>query len=217
MPGELTSGATTANGAPVNEPSVEGFEEQQARRLSQAGLIFIYAGMVTLLIAVAVSVILVIREAYPRGAVEFFSYYGLPLLLVVASAMFSGFGYLVLRTVSTSRRQVIPPQDRELLTQLIQGDPPTGLDAYVRLSALSGVTGFFHKIGVAGLPLATIFLTLVFALLAITDLGGQAAAFTDLANLGLGAFLGSFVQRQGLPGEQPTVPDQQPDASSRIR
>jgi hypothetical protein len=79
----------------------EGFEELQARRLSWAGLIFIYAGMGTLAMAVVVaSVILVIGEIYPEWAVECFSYYGLPLVLVVASAMFSGFGYLVLRTVS---------------------------------------------------------------------------------------------------------------------
>ncbi len=42
---------------------------------------------------------------------------------------------------------------------------------YVRLSSLSGITGFFQKIGVSGLPLATIFLTLIFALLTITNLG----------------------------------------------
>jgi hypothetical protein len=78
----------------------EGFEELQARRLSWAGLIFIYAGMGTLAMAVVVaSVILVIGEIYPDWAVECFAYYGLPLVLVVASAMFSGFGYLVLRTV----------------------------------------------------------------------------------------------------------------------
>jgi hypothetical protein len=87
----------------AREPTItpEDFEEQQARRLSWAGLIFIYAGMGTLAMAVVVaSVILVIREIYPEWAVECFSYYGLPLVLVVASAMFSGFGYLVLRTVS---------------------------------------------------------------------------------------------------------------------
>jgi hypothetical protein len=193
-------------GEPTITPTItpEGFEEQQARQLNRAGIVFVYAGMGTLAIAVLASATLVIREVYPKGAVEFFSLYGLPLLLVVASAMFSGFGYLVLRTVSTARRQIIPPQDRELLTELIQGNPPKGLDAYVRLSALSGITGFFHKIGVSGLPLATIFLTLVFALLAISGLGSE-ESFTDLANLALGAFLGSYVQRQ-LPGGEPVVP-----------
>ena len=74
--------------------------ELPARNLSQAGLIFIYTGMGTWAVAVVVaSVILVISGIYPERAVEFFSYYGLPLLLVVASAIFSGCGYLVLRTV----------------------------------------------------------------------------------------------------------------------
>ncbi len=72
-------------------------------QLGQAGLIFIYAGMGTLAIAVVVAiVILVIREIYPDRAVECFSNFGLPGLLVVASAMFSGFGYWVLRRVSTN-------------------------------------------------------------------------------------------------------------------
>src|SRR5829696_4318889 len=81
----------------------EDFEEMQARKLSQAGLLFIYTGMGTWAVAVVVAgVILVIREIYPDKAVECFSNFGPPGLLVVASAMFSGFGYWVLRTVSTN-------------------------------------------------------------------------------------------------------------------
>jgi hypothetical protein len=97
--------APDAPGSPETATEGEGRSTSPARKLGQAGLIFIYAGMGTLAIAVVVAiVILVIREIYPERAVECFSYYGLPLLLVVASAMFSGFGYLVLRTVSTARR-----------------------------------------------------------------------------------------------------------------
>jgi hypothetical protein len=61
--------------------------------------------MGTLALAVVVAIVIQgIGEIYPEWAVECFSYYGLPLLLVVASALFLGFGYLVLRTVSTARR-----------------------------------------------------------------------------------------------------------------
>jgi hypothetical protein len=80
--------------------SPETATEAKGRRLSQAGLIFIYTGMGTWAVAVVVaSVILVIREIYPDKAVECFSNYGLPLLLVVASAIFLGCGYLILRTI----------------------------------------------------------------------------------------------------------------------
>ena len=62
-----TLGITPPPTVSENDLSSEGFEQKQARQLSQAGLIFIYAEMVTLLIAVAVSVILVVRETYPEG------------------------------------------------------------------------------------------------------------------------------------------------------
>jgi hypothetical protein len=72
-------------------------------QLGQAGLLFIYTGMGTWVVAViVVSVILVIREIHPDRAVECFSNFGLPGFLVVASVMFSGFGYWVLRRVSTN-------------------------------------------------------------------------------------------------------------------
>jgi hypothetical protein len=111
--------ADNAPGSPKTATEGEGRSTSPARNLSQAGLIFIYTGMGTWAIAVVVaSVILVIRAIYPERAVEFFSYYGLPLLLVVASAIFSGCGYLVLRTVNTARGTpdagTAPPQPPRL-------------------------------------------------------------------------------------------------------
>jgi hypothetical protein len=97
--------APDVSGSPETTTEDEGRSTGPARKLGLAGLIFIYAGMGTLAIAVVVAIVmLVIREIYPERAVECFSYYGLPILLAVASAMFSGFGYLILRTVSTARR-----------------------------------------------------------------------------------------------------------------
>ena len=67
----------------------------------------------------------------------------------------------------------------------------------MRLSSLSGFTGTFTKLGLTGLPLATVALTLIFAALALLPVGleGQ-KSFFDLTKLTLGAFIGSFVQRQ---------------------
>ncbi|MEM7770807.1 MAG: hypothetical protein AAF327_09875, partial [Cyanobacteria bacterium P01_A01_bin.37] len=64
------------------------------------------------------------------------------------------------------------------------------INQYVILSSLSGFTGTFQKIGFSGLPLATSALTLVFCALSFTN-----DEFMELAKLTLGAFIGSFVQR----------------------
>ncbi|MGK7881090.1 MAG: hypothetical protein AB4060_13450 [Crocosphaera sp.] len=60
------------------------------------------------------------------------------------------------------------------------------------------MTGFFTKIGIIGLPLATIILTLIFQVLAITNIDNEAASnrLFDFANLTLGAFLASYVQKK---------------------
>jgi hypothetical protein len=56
-------------------------------------------------------------------------------------------------------------------------------------------------LGLTGLPLATIGLTLFFSLLAI-----QYPNFMDLAKLTLGAFIGSFVQKQAGAGGSVRLP-----------
>jgi hypothetical protein len=114
------SGDPSPQGAREPMSTPKGSEEKQARELqarelparnlSQAGLIFIYTGMGTWAVAVVVaSVILVIREIYPERAVACFSNYSLPILLVVASVIFLGCGYLILRTV----RSPPPPRLQE--------------------------------------------------------------------------------------------------------
>jgi hypothetical protein len=50
----------------------------------------------------------------------------------------------------------------------------------------------FTKLGLTGLPLTTVVLTLIFSFMAAAGAEG----FMDLAKLTLGAFIGSFVQRQ---------------------
>jgi hypothetical protein len=57
---------------------------------------------------------------------------------------------------------------------------------------LATFTGSFTQLGLTGLPLATIGLTLFFSFLALVHPDG----FLDLTKLTLGAFIGSFVQRQ---------------------
>jgi len=99
----------------------------------------------------------------------------------------------------TGSRIVIPDEDRALLENLIREANEKAIDQYVRLSSLSGATGTATKLGLTGLPLATVGLTIFFS--AISIFGAQ--GFLDLAKLTLGAFIGSFVQR-AVSGERQT-------------
>ena len=114
-----------------------------------------------------------------------------PIVLFLA-AIFSAFvGFLLLRTAGAANKEVIPRQDYELISKMLITKNEKGIDHYIRLSSLTGLTGIFTKVGLTGLPLATIFLTMFFTVLSIW--GDQ---FFDLAKLTLGAFIGSYVQKQ---------------------
>lgn len=125
-----------------------------------------------------------------------------PVILLGASVLTAAMGYGLLRSAGAAGRAVMPPQDITLLHELLQVDRSSGVGEYIRLRSLTGVTGFFTKLGWSGLPLATIGLTLTFALLSTA-----VPQFIDLAKLTLGAFLGSYVQRQVATHEK--------DASAR--
>ena len=94
-------------------------------------------------------------------------------------------------------RPVIRREDRELIGPLISEPKPEAIDQYIRLAALSGVSGIFTRLGFTGLPLATVVLTLFFYICALvmpadSEIGKGAYELTQLT---LGAFIGSFVQR----------------------
>ena len=110
-------------------------------------------------------------------------------MFIALSSLF--FGTRVILSGLSSPNVVLPPQDRKLLEDLIRDGNEKGIDQYVRLSSLSGTTGAATKLGLTGLPLATAGLTIFFSALAILGING----FLDLTKLTLGAFIGSFVQR----------------------
>lgn len=132
-----------------------------------------------------------------RGGSELMWYVGgyLPALILFFSAVVCAIvGYSLLNAAGAASKEVIPRQDYELLSVLVSEEKEKAIDLYVRLNSLSGFTGFFTKIGITGLPLATIALSLTFTILGLSS-GGNTKLY-DLANLTLGAFLGSYVQRQ---------------------
>lgn len=124
--------------------------------------------------------------------VRFFLGNAVYIALFIIAILSAYIGYRMVVAAGGTTSVVIPPQDYSLLAPLVSDGKAEAIDQYVRLSSLSKATGSFTQLGLTGLPLATIGLTLFFSILAIFD----AANFLDLAKLTLGAFIGSFVQRQ---------------------
>src|ERR1700733_11730490 len=106
-------------------------------------------------------------------------------------------GYKLVVASGASPENPIPPANYRLLSPLITDGKAESIDQYVRLSSLSGFTGKFTKLGLTGLPLTTVILTLIFAAIALLPIDAEKEkSFMDLTKLTLGAFIGSFVQRQ---------------------
>lgn len=103
-------------------------------------------------------------------------------------------GLRLLTTTQTALARTIPKDDLTMVQDAVINGKSEPIDQYVRLRSLAGWAGTFTKLGITGLPLVTVVLTLIFSLIALLPLS-QANAFLDLAKLTLGAFIGSFVQR----------------------
>ncbi len=114
-------------------------------------------------------------------------------------------GTQLLRSVGLSKSQqpsrVINGDEWAAISDQVKSGQEEAVTQYIRLTSLSGFTGAFTKLGLTGLPLATIGLTLFFSILAISY-----PAFMDLAKLTLGAFIGSFVQKQAGAGGSVRLP-----------
>ncbi|HEX8168775.1 MAG TPA: hypothetical protein VF601_23685 [Beijerinckiaceae bacterium] len=124
----------------------------------------------------------------------FVSSYVIHFLLSLIAIIALIAGYRMVAASGAKSDVVIPTQDYPLLGPLVAEAKSESVDLYVRLSSLRGSTGFFTRLGLTGLPLATIALTLIFSIMAMIQ--SQQGQFLDLAKLTLGAFIGSFVQRQ---------------------
>lgn len=114
------------------------------------------------------------------------------IMLFLVAILGAFIGYKLIVAAGGTHVPVIPPTDYELLAPLIADGKTEAINEYIKLSSLRKFTGSFTQLGLTGLPLATIFLTLLFSALTLYD----SANFLDLTKLTLGAFIGSFVQRQ---------------------
>lgn len=150
-----------------------------------------YAGVILIVVGVFVSMG-IYKYAADNDVSKFTSSQFISIIaavMVVAFFVLSG-ARLIIKD-SDIERAAIPSEDRDLLEDLIKSGNEKGIDQYVRLSSLSGATGTATKLGLSGLPLLTVALTVFFSIVAMFGVDG----FMDLTKLTLGAFIGSFVQR----------------------
>ncbi len=91
-----------------------------------------------------------------------------------------------------------------LIEPLIRDEKADAIRSYLSIANRAGLVGSLAFLGLTGLPLATIGLTIVFSVLAL--LTSPSTEFIELAKLTLGAFIGSFVQRQVEKGQQDMQP-----------
>ena len=118
------------------------------------------------------------------------------VMIVTIGLICALFGLRLLSKAGALTSQVIRPEDRALLVPLISAGNKEAIGEYIRLASLSGFSGTFTKLGFTGLPLVTVALTLILLAMAllINEEEMQKGVF-DMAKLMLGAFIGSFVQR----------------------
>ena len=123
----------------------------------------------------------------------------LPLLLIAFfSLFFIRASISFIKSSDYNKSGVVPPRDLPIIEEAIRLGKPEPIDQYIRLASLTGGVGLFQKIGLTGLPLTTLSLVVFFAFGAMIfdDKSDRFKAFLDFTKLTLGAFIGSFVQRQ---------------------
>jgi hypothetical protein len=161
--------------------------------LAIGGIGFIY-GAVVVFGVVCYMIVLGRSGASKAGNAVLADY--LPELILASIGVFGAIlGVSLLRSVGLAGAQqpnrVINSQEWLALCDQVKNGDEEAVTQYIRLTSLTGFTGTFTKLGLSGLPLATIGLTLFFSLVSINY-----PDFMDLAKLTLGAFIGSFVQKQ---------------------
>jgi len=123
--------------------------------------------------------------------------YSGPVVLLVAAVLGIVLGRSIMGKAIDATADIIPKADRETLHPLIADGNEKGINQYIRLASLTGVSGFFTKLGFTGMPLVTAILGVLLILLAMIETDDKMAPqLLDLAKLVIGAFIGSFVQKK---------------------
>jgi hypothetical protein len=175
-------------------------------QLAQAGLVFVGLSFICILAVVVKTVAgglshTAVSPTPDDGRTVFLQLLrdsGPNLMLIITGFIAALIGRALLRAGQRATYSSLPEGDLEILRDAVRDGKSDPIDQYIRLRALTGFTGGFTKIGLTGLPLVTIGVTLIFIVLSLIFFQNE-KVFTslfDLAKLTLGAFIGSYVQRQ---------------------
>lgn len=172
------------------------------RLLGQTNAPILIGGLVFLILSVAAFVVAMFlfwisemnRQDNMKSPLMLASFY--PELILCSIGVFGALlGVSLLRAAGAASipppGPVVSPGEWATLGPEVKAGREDPISQYVRLRSLTGFPGLFTKLGLTGLPLATIALTIFFSLMFY---GSE--SFLDLAKLTLGAFIGSFVQKQ---------------------
>ena len=176
--------------SPAGRP--KGAPAQATGKVYWAGIVILYASVI-LFIAIAFLLYLNQTGANPRTRL---SQLNAEYLLAAIGVCLALLGVKLVRVGGIAPSDPLPVvhnKEWEILSKAITANHQDPIGEYIRLSSLTGVTGVFTKLGLSGLPLATIGLTIFFALMSVWFGKDN---FHELTQLTLGAFIGSFVQRQ---------------------
>ena len=160
------------------------------KSISLAGLVFIYISVAMFALVGFLSSRQALSAEHHSNIEDYLPDIILSVIAVFAAVL--GVGLVRAAGLAASvPNLVINPIEWDALKQQVQDGHEDAITQYVRLQSLTGFTGTFTKLGLQGLPLATIGLTIFFSLLFLEN-----KEYLDLAKLTLGAFIGSFVQKQ---------------------
>jgi hypothetical protein len=198
-----------------------------SRLASTASEKFLAASGVCLVMASVCSFVAIIYIEFRSGGllykegerwIDIVSAQSSTVVLLVIGIVCALLGIRLLTTTQNALARTIPKEDLPMIQEAVIAGKSEPIDQYVRLRSLAGWAGAFTKLGITGLPLVTVVLTLIFSLIALFPVA-KATDFLDLAKLTLGAFIGSFVQRNvelrrqevgsanaGIPSVKPNLP-----------
>jgi len=200
---------------PPAEASSDSKSARSDRSVSNASEQFLAAcGVCLVMAAVGSFATIIVLEFRGKGVsleqgagwVAFFSAQSQYIVLLVLGIVCALLGMRLLTTTQNALARTIPKEDLPMIQAAVIAGKSDPIDQYVRLRSLAGWAGTFTKLGITGLPLVTVALTLIFSAIALSP-SANAKEFLDLAKLTLGAFIGSFVQRNVELRKQDTSTD----------